>query len=124
MVEALLTAGADVHALEEVSRSTPLHWAAEGGHLAIVELLLARGASLEARDDWHRLTPLGWSTVVDWAPQYREDRVGTVTRASLRPARPSTPSPRSRSGGTPNFGRSPPVMSRPWLNGSGMSPGR
>jgi ankyrin repeat protein len=80
IVEALLAAGADVHALEEVSQSTPLHWAAEGGHLAIVELLLARGASREVRDDWHRLTPLGWATVVDWAPQYREDRLGTVKR--------------------------------------------
>jgi ankyrin repeat protein len=69
-----------VHALEEVSQSTPLHWAAEGGHLAIVDLLLSRGASLEVRDDWHRLTPLGWATVVDWAPQYRDDRVGTVRR--------------------------------------------
>ena len=80
IVEALLAAGADVHALEEVSQSTPLHWAAEGGHLAIVDLLLARGASLEVRDDWHRLTPIGWATVVDWAPQYREDRVGTIAR--------------------------------------------
>ncbi len=78
VVEALLAAGADVHALETVSQSTALHWAAEGGHLAIVDLLLGRGASLEVRDDWHRLTPLGWATVVDWAPQYREDRVGTV----------------------------------------------
>jgi ankyrin repeat protein len=78
VVQALLAAGADVHALEAVSQSTPLHWAAEGGHLAIVDLLLAHGASLEVRDDWHRLTPLGWATVVDWAPQYRDDRVGTV----------------------------------------------
>lgn len=80
VVAALLAAGADVHALEGVSQTTALHWAAEGGHLAIVNLLLARGASLEVRDDWHRLTPLGWATVVDWAPQYRDDRVGTVRR--------------------------------------------
>jgi ankyrin repeat protein len=80
IVAALLAAGADVHALEAVSQSTPLHWAAEGGHLAITDLLLARGASLEVRDDWHRLTPLGWATVVDWAPQHRDDRVGTVRR--------------------------------------------
>lgn len=80
VVEALLAAGADVHALEAVSQTTALHWAAEGGHLAIVDLLLACGASLEVRDDWHRLTPLGWATVVDWAPQYRNDRVGTVRR--------------------------------------------
>jgi ankyrin repeat protein len=80
VVRALLAAGADVHALEAVSRTTPLHWAAEGGHLAIVDLLLARGAALEVRDDWHQLTPLGWATVVDWAPQYRDDRIGTVRR--------------------------------------------
>jgi ankyrin repeat protein len=80
IVGALLAAGADVHALETASQTAPLHWAAEGGHLAIVDQLLARGASLEVRDEWHRLTPLGWATVVDWAPRYREDRVGTVRR--------------------------------------------
>jgi ankyrin repeat protein len=80
VVAALLEAPADVHALEAVSQTTALHWAAEGGHLAIVDLLLARGALLEVRDDWHRLTPLGWATVVDWAPQCRDDRVGTVNR--------------------------------------------
>jgi ankyrin repeat protein len=80
VVAALLNARADVHALEGVSQTTALHWAAEGGHLGIVELLLARGAALDVRDDWHRLTPLGWATVVDWAPQYRDDRIGTVKR--------------------------------------------
>jgi ankyrin repeat protein len=80
VVAALLAAEADVKALEAVSQTTALHWASEGGHRAIVDLLLARGASLEVRDDWHRLTPLGWATVVDWAPQYRDDRVGTVNR--------------------------------------------
>jgi ankyrin repeat protein len=80
VVAALLAVGADVHAFETVSQTTALHWAAEGGHLAIVDLLLARGGSLEVHDEWHRLTPLGWATVVDWAPQYRDDRVGTVKR--------------------------------------------
>jgi ankyrin repeat protein len=80
VVAALLDAGADVHVREAASGSTALHWAAEGGHVAIVESLLARGASLEARDDWHLLTPLGWATIVDWAPQHRDDRPGTVAR--------------------------------------------
>lgn len=31
---------------------TPLHWAAAGGHTAVVEALLARGANLRAADRW------------------------------------------------------------------------
>lgn len=78
IVAALLAAGADVRAREDVSDTTPLHWAAEGGHPEICGWLLARGAELSARDAWFELTPLGWATVVDWAPQYREDRVATA----------------------------------------------
>ncbi len=78
ITRALLTAGADVRAREAASDTTPLHWAAEGGHPEICGWLVERGAELEARDSWFGLTPLGWATVVDWAPQYREDRPATV----------------------------------------------
>ena len=31
--------------------STPLHYACDGGHAAVIEVLLARGANLEAKDN-------------------------------------------------------------------------
>ena len=39
---------------------TPLPWAAEGGHEAVVKLLLEKGAELETKDNdgW---TPLSWA---------------------------------------------------------------
>jgi hypothetical protein len=78
VVDALLAAGADVHALEEASGTTALHWAAEGGHAAVCARLLDAGARLDVVDTWFALTPLGWATVVDWAPALRDDRPHTV----------------------------------------------
>jgi len=46
----LLDHGADVNARGQ-RQMTPLHWAAFGGHPAMVELLVARGAQIELRDD-------------------------------------------------------------------------
>lgn len=39
---------------------TPLHWAAEKGHVSVVELLMTSGASIEAEDAFGR-TPLHWA---------------------------------------------------------------
>ncbi|CAM9960121.1 unnamed protein product, partial [Discosporangium mesarthrocarpum] len=36
---------------------TPLHWAAQKGHTAIVRALMAMGANANVRDKWRR-TPL------------------------------------------------------------------
>jgi hypothetical protein len=42
---------------------TPLHYAAQAGHIAVAEMLLERGADLEAIDTSHQLTPLGWAAI-------------------------------------------------------------
>jgi ankyrin repeat protein len=39
---------------------TPLSWAAESGHEAVVRLLLEKGAAVEAKD-WYGRTPLSWA---------------------------------------------------------------
>jgi ankyrin repeat protein len=40
---------------------TGLHWAAYGGHSAIVKLLLERGAPIDVKDDRYNGTPLDWA---------------------------------------------------------------
>jgi ankyrin repeat protein len=80
VVEALLEAGADVNGRERASGTTPLHWAAEAGNPDLVELLVEKGADLGAVDDWYRLAPLGWATLVDWAPDFRNDRDGAAEK--------------------------------------------
>ena len=39
---------------------TPLSWAAENGHEAVVKLLLEHKAEAESKDKWDR-TPLSWA---------------------------------------------------------------
>jgi ankyrin repeat protein len=56
----LLKKGAKVDS-EDEDRRTPLSWAAERGHEAVVQLLLEEGADDESKDKNGR-TPLSWAT--------------------------------------------------------------
>lgn len=47
--------------LKDNSGATALHYAAFGGHRAVVELLVRNGADVNALDDKHRATPTGWA---------------------------------------------------------------
>jgi ankyrin repeat protein len=47
--ELLIDKGANIHA-KDVSEKTPLHHAAQYGHLKVVKLLLDKGADINARD--------------------------------------------------------------------------
>lgn len=58
-VNFLLNHGMDAGAM--LHGETGLHWAAFGGHLAIVELLLQRHASLDLVDERFDATPLSWA---------------------------------------------------------------
>jgi hypothetical protein len=57
----LLIVRDDVDINIKVSGQTPLSWAAEKGHEAIVKLLLERGAELETKDNNCGQTPLSWA---------------------------------------------------------------
>jgi len=68
VVEALVSAGADVNiedepttAIDSTSGFTPLHAAAWHGNLGAIEVLMRHGASVRARETkWHG-TPAGWA---------------------------------------------------------------
>ncbi len=60
LLDLFLEFGADINALDEEYRSTPLGWAARNGLADMVELLLARGADASlAGEPW--ATPLEWA---------------------------------------------------------------
>ena len=58
---------------------TPLSWAAEKGHEAVVKLLLEKGAELETKDKYGR-TPLSWA-----AQNGREDVVKLLLEKGAMP---------------------------------------
>jgi len=57
-----IAAGTDVNAKGD-AESTPLHWAANGGHKEIVELLIDKGADVNVKNSGK--TPLDWATHLD-----------------------------------------------------------
>ena len=59
LVEMFLEFGADIDALDEEYRSTPMGWAARQGQEDVVELLLERGADPNGGEAWAR--PLAWA---------------------------------------------------------------
>jgi ankyrin repeat protein len=80
VVHALLEAGANVNAREQASGTTALHWAAEAGNPDLIDLLTEKGADMAVVDGWYNLAPLGWATLVDWAPDFRNDRDGAAEK--------------------------------------------
>jgi len=71
VVDFLLRRGIDPG--ERHRGETGLHWAAYGGHGAIVRLLLDRGAPVDVKDERFDQTPLGWA-LYGWAEPGREAR--------------------------------------------------
>lgn len=59
-ISALLKNGFDPNS-KDSSGQTPLSWAAENGHEAIIKLLLKNGAELDSKDKYDQ-TPLLWAT--------------------------------------------------------------
>lgn len=57
VVKALIEAGADVNAVRQNDRTTPLLWAAMKGNTAVMEVLLQHGADIGAKD-FHGYTAL------------------------------------------------------------------
>ena len=64
-VESWLKSGAEAGGISEKG-DTPLHWAAIGGHVAVIRALLTAGADIAAEGPWHQNydfgQPLHWAT--------------------------------------------------------------
>jgi ankyrin repeat protein len=60
-VKLLFEKGADVESKDGYCGRTPLWWAAEDGHEAVVKLLLEKGADVESKDRYCGHTPLSWA---------------------------------------------------------------
>ena len=59
----LLERGAELDSKDNIYGRTPLSWAAENGHEAVVKLLLEKGAELDSKDNIYGRTPLSWAAV-------------------------------------------------------------
>jgi ankyrin repeat protein len=57
----LLERGAELDSKDNIYSQTPLSWAAENGHEAVVKLLLEKGAELDSKDNIYGRTPLSWA---------------------------------------------------------------
>ena len=73
LLDLFLEFGADINAVDEEYRSTPLGWAARNGLADMVELLLARGADPNRAGE-------PWATPAEWARR----RGHTEIEAALR----------------------------------------
>lgn len=76
----LLANGAEIDAIDDEYRSTPLGVAARRGQRAMVELLLERGADPAASGAW-------WATPLAWAEMKGHRQVADVLRGGERRAR-------------------------------------
>jgi uncharacterized protein len=62
VVRVLLERGADPNIRDDGDNAMPLHFAVEGGNVAIIRLLVEHGADLVGAGDGHELEVLGWAT--------------------------------------------------------------
>ena len=75
LLDLFLEFGADVNALDEEYRSTPLGWAARNGLTDMVEMLLARGADPGLAGEL-------WATPLEWAHRRGHMEIADRLRAS------------------------------------------
>ena len=73
LLDLFLEFGADINALDEEYRSTPLGWAARNGLNDMVELLLARGADPSLAGE-------RWATPMEWARRRGHAEIETALR--------------------------------------------
>ena len=74
LLDLFLEFGADINAMDEEYRSTPLGWAARSGLPDMVELLLARGADAN-------LSGESWATPLEWAQRRGYKDIGALLLA-------------------------------------------
>lgn len=73
LLDLFLGFGADINAMDEEYRSTPLGWAARNGLADMVEMLLERGAD-------PGLAGEPWATPLEWASRRRHSEIATCLR--------------------------------------------
>lgn len=74
LLDLFLEFGADINAVDEEYRSTPLGWAARSGLPDMVELLLARGADASLAGE-------PWATPLEWAQRRGHSDVESLLRS-------------------------------------------
>jgi len=84
LLDLFLEFGANINAIDEDYRSTPLGWAARNDLLDMVELLLARGADAE-------LAAADWAAPLAWAERRGHRQVAQMLRPHLRQQAPFVP---------------------------------
>ena len=77
LLDLFLEFGADINAMDEEYRSTPLGWAARHGLVDMVELLLARGADASLAGE-------PWATPLEWARRRGHTEIEAALRGTGR----------------------------------------